>query len=103
MAEPIRNVLLLAARLGEHDDGWPIGPFLERLAKLGIAAQVLCVARAAGTRADYRVVESPGLGHRWLQPLAVRRLRFGDGLKRPDLIHALHDAMGPAALAIAEH
>jgi glycosyltransferase involved in cell wall biosynthesis len=103
MAEPMRNVLLLVGHLGEHDDGWPIGAFLERLAKLGISAQVLCVARAAGARADYRVVEAPGLGHRWLRPLAVRRLRFGEGLKRPDLIHAIHTVMGPAALAIAEH
>jgi glycosyltransferase involved in cell wall biosynthesis len=103
MVEPIRSVLLLAARLGEHNDGWPIGAFLERLAKLGIAAQVLCITRAAGTRADYRVIEAPGLGHRWLRPLAIRRLRFGEGLKRPELIHAIHGEMGPAALAIAEH
>ncbi|HMB04434.1 MAG TPA: glycosyltransferase family 4 protein [Isosphaeraceae bacterium] len=103
MAEPTRNVLLLAGHLGEHDDGWPIGALLERLARRGIAAQVLCVARAAGARADYRVVEDPGLGHRWWRPLAVRRLRFGEGLKRPDLIHAIHREMGPAALAIAEH
>jgi glycosyltransferase involved in cell wall biosynthesis len=102
MAEPIRSVLLLAARLGDHDDGWSIGAFLERLAKLGIMAQVLCVARAAGMRPDYRLIEAPGLGHRWMQSLAIRRLRFGEGLKRPDLIHALHGEMGPAALAIAE-
>ena len=102
MPEPTRNVLFLADRPGEHDDGWPIGMFLDRLAKLGISGQVLCVTRPAGAGADSRVMEANGLRNRWVRPLAVRRLGFGEGLKRPDLIHAIDAEMGPAALSIAE-
>ena len=103
MIEPVRSVLLLAEGLGVHDDGRPIGAFLDRLESLGVDAQVVCVEAAGDAAADVRVVESPGLAHRWRLPLAVRGLRFGERINRPDLLHVLQSRMGEAGLAVAEH
>lgn len=103
MAPPdARTILLLAGRLGVHDEGWSIRPFLDRLEKEGFLAQILCVEAAGDALADYRVFEIPGLGSRWRLPLAVRGLRFGDRLNRPDLVHVISSRMGDAGLAIAE-
>jgi glycosyltransferase involved in cell wall biosynthesis len=98
-----RSVLLVADRLGVHDDGWSVAPFLDRLEELGLDVQVLCLEAAGDAAADARVVCSPGLGTRWRLPLTVRNLRFGERLNRPDLLHALRGRLGDAALAIAEH
>src|SRR5436305_3292433 len=103
MDDPARRVLLLAARLGSDDDGWPIRSFLGRLERLGVAARVLCIARADGAGPDDRVVEVPALGHRWQRALAIRRLELGGPPGPPELMHVLHGAMAPLALAIAEH
>ena len=103
MDDLARRVLLLAGRLGAHDDGWSICSFLERLEGLGISAQVLCVSRADGAGSDDRVVEFPALGHRWHRVLGIRRLDFGGRLKVPGLMHVLHSAMEPVGVAIAEH
>lgn len=103
MAGPARPILLLADRLGVHDEGWSIRPFLDRLARHGLAAQVLCVEAAGDAASDVRVVGSPGLGGRWRLPLAVRGLRFGERLNFPDLLHVLQSRMSEAGLAIAEH
>ena len=46
MAERVQNVLLLASRLGCHDHGWPVLSFLDRLARRGVSAQVLCHSSA---------------------------------------------------------
>jgi glycosyltransferase involved in cell wall biosynthesis len=104
-----RTVLLLAGRLGEPDEVETLSSLLERLARSGITAQVLCVARgelgagAAFRPADRRFVEVPQLASRWQRAFAARRLRFDDGLKRPDLLHVLHSSMGGLGLAIADH
>ena len=97
-----RTVLLLAGRLGDPDDIGPIAPLLEQLANQGIAAQVLCVAQADAGSAGFRVFELPGLGRRWHRSLAIRRLRFDEGLRRPELLHVIDPSMGAAGLAIAE-
>lgn len=102
MADQGRNVLLLAGRLGTHDHGWMIAPFLDRLAKLGVSAQVLCLSGDPSAGTDYRVVECPALGRWWQHAFAVRRLRPGDGLRRPDLIHVLQTRMGSMGLSLAE-
>lgn len=96
-------VLLLADRLGVHDDGWSVGPFLDRLESQGFDAQVVCVEAAGGADDDPRVVEAPGLSGRWRMPMAVRSLRGNERLARPDLIHVLHSSMGESGLALAEH
>lgn len=103
MTGPARSILLLAGRLGVHDEGWSIRPFLDRLARHGISAQVLCVEAAGDAAADVRVVGAPGLGGRWRLPLAVRGLRFGERLNVPDLLHVLQSRMSGAGLAIGEH
>lgn len=104
MNDPTRTVLLLAGRLGDDDDDAPIAPLIERLARQGIAAQVLCIARGpAPASAGGRIVELPGLGNRWQRAFAARRLRFDDGLRRPELLHVVHPAMAAVGLAIADH
>jgi glycosyltransferase involved in cell wall biosynthesis len=103
MAEPPRSILLLADRLGTHDEGWSVRPFLDRLALHGISAQVLCAAAAGDAAHDPRVIVARGLGHRWRMPLTVRALRFGEHLARPELLHVLQSRIGEAGLAIAEH
>jgi glycosyltransferase involved in cell wall biosynthesis len=102
MDDPTRTVLLLAGRLGEPDDLGPIAPLLEQLARHGIAAQVLCIARGDAGIANFRIVEMPGLGRRWQRTFAARRLRFDDRLRRPELLHVIHPSMGALGLAIAE-
>ncbi|MCA1686472.1 MAG: glycosyltransferase family 4 protein [Planctomycetia bacterium] len=103
MTEPVGSILLVAGRLGVHDEGWSIRPFLDRLERQGVAAQVLCVASSGDAADDYRVVGCPGLGGRWRHPLAVRGLRFGERLNRPALCHVLQSRLGDVGLAIAEH
>lgn len=103
MARPSRSILLLAGSLGVHDEGWSIRPFLDRLARHGVSAQVLCVEAAGDAAADVRVVGAAGLGSRWRLPLTVRGLRFGERLNVPDLLHVLQSRMSAAGLAIAEH
>jgi glycosyltransferase involved in cell wall biosynthesis len=103
MTEPARPILLVAGRLGVHDEGWSIRPFLDRLGREGVAAQVVCTGAAGEAAADFRVVGCPGLGQRWRLPLAARGLRFGERLQRPELCHVLGGRMSDVGLAIAEH
>src|SRR4051794_647712 len=103
MDDPTRTVLLLAGRLGEQEDAAPIAPLLERLARRGIAAQVLCIARGPVAAGIGRIVEMPGLVSRWQHAFAARRLRFDEALKRPDLLHVIDPAMAEVGLAIADH
>lgn len=103
MSGAARSVLLVAGPLGVHDDGRSIVPFLDRLAGLGLDPHVLCLEAAGDVAADRRVVECPGLAHRWRRPFTLRGLRFGDSLDRPDLLHALGIDLAELALAIAEH
>jgi glycosyltransferase involved in cell wall biosynthesis len=103
MSEPPRAILVLAGRLGRHDHGWSIVPFLDRLGGTGFDAQALCVEASGAAISDPRVVESPVLGRHWRLPIAVRGLRFDGRLNRPDLIHVLEARMSAAGLAIAEH
>jgi glycosyltransferase involved in cell wall biosynthesis len=103
MDDPTRTVLLLAGRLGEPDELEPVALLLEQLTRLGITAQVLCIARGNSGTANFRIFEMPALGHRWHRALATRRLQFDDGLKRPDLLHVIHPSMGAVGLAIADH
>ena len=95
------DVVILAGRLGLDDDGWPLGPLLDRLEGRGVAPRVVCVARA-DSREDPRILEVPSLGRRWLKGLAVRRLFHGRSIPRPAVLHALHEETAEAALAMAE-
>jgi glycosyltransferase involved in cell wall biosynthesis len=103
MAGTARSILLLAGRLGTQDEGWSIRPFLDRLEGQGLTAQVVCVETVGEAGTDDRIVGSPGLGCRWRLPLAIRGLRFGERLNRPELLHVLSSRMSDAGLAIAEH
>lgn len=103
MAEPARSVLLLTGRMDAPGETGPLLDLLDRLSRLGVAGNVLCVSAGEGAGTDERIIECPGLGNRWQQALAVRRLRMGEAVGRPDLLHVLQTAMGPAGLALAEH
>lgn len=103
MTATLKNVLLLAERPGVDDDGRSVGPFLDRIEAQGLAARVVCFEAGGDAEDDARVVACPGLESRWRQSLAVRGLRFGERIVRPDLIHALQANLSEAALAIAEH
>ena len=65
MADTVRNILLLAGRLGSHDHGWPVVSFLERLGRRGVSAQVLCLSSGGETSAGLggRIIECPDLAH----------------------------------------
>lgn len=98
---PGLDVLLLAGRLGLDDDGWPLGPLLDRLATRGIAPRVLC-ASLGRAEAEERIVAMPSLNHRWLKFLAARRLPRDAEFKRPRVLHSVHQEMAETALALAE-
>jgi len=95
------DVAILAGRLGLDDDGWPLGPLLDRLERRGIAPRAICTARD-DARDDPRVLEVPALGRRWLRGLAVRRLFQGRDVPRPAVLHAIHEETAEVALAMAE-
>lgn len=103
MDVPGRSILLVAGRLGVHDECWSVSSFFDRLERKGLVPQLVCVEAAGEAANDSRVVESPGLAQRWRLPLAVRSLRFGERLNRPDLIHMISSRMSEPGLAIAEH
>jgi glycosyltransferase involved in cell wall biosynthesis len=103
MDDPTRTVLLLAGRLGEPE---PVGltePLLDRLAWHSVSAQVLCVTREGAGTTNERIVELPVLGGHWRRAFAARRVRFDEGLKRPELLHVVTPEMAAVGLAIAEH
>lgn len=102
MAGTGRTILLVADRLGVHDDGWSVSAFLDRLERRGLTAQVMCVESAGEAATDFRVVECPGVGRRWGKSLAVRGLRLGERLLRPDLVHVLQSKLSDIGLAIVE-
>jgi len=95
------DVVILAGRLGLDDDGWPLGPLLDRLERRGVAPRVVCTGRA-DQREDPRIVVAPALGRRWLKALAVRRVAGGRAAPRPAVLHALHEETADVALALAE-
>ncbi len=103
MEVPERSILLVAGRLGIHDEGWSVRSFFDRLQRLGYSTRMVCVEAAGDAAHNPGVVECPGLAHRWRLPLAVRSLRFGERLNRPVLVHVLSRRMSEAGLAIAEH
>lgn len=98
---PGLDVLLLAGRLGLDDDGWPLGPLVDRLAARGIAPRVLCASRGR-LDVDPRFVAMPALGHKWLKFLAARMLPRDAEFKRPRVLHSVHQEMASTALALAE-
>lgn len=98
---PGLDVLLLAGRLGLDDDGWPLGPLLDRLTTRGIAPRVLC-ASLGRVEAEARIVAMPSLNHRWLKHLTARRLPRDAEFKRPRVLHSVHQEMAETALSLAE-
>jgi glycosyltransferase involved in cell wall biosynthesis len=96
------EVVLLAGRLGLDDDGWPLAPLLDRLEHRGVLPRVLCLSRGGSSGQDPRFLEFPTLGNRWLRAFVVRRLRLETGIEHPRLLHAVHDEMAEAALALAD-
>jgi glycosyltransferase involved in cell wall biosynthesis len=103
MAGGMIKVLILAGRLDAVDTGWPLTPWLDRLERRGLQLQVLCLSKGMAPAADPRAVEVPALGNRWLRALAVRRLWSEGVLKRPHLMHVVHDEMVDVALALSEN
>lgn len=102
MADSSRKVLLLAGRLDALGEPGALTALLDRLWRHGIAAQVVCSPREESDCRDERVIECPGIGHRWQHMLAVRRLRPDGVVLRPELIHVVQSAIAPAGLALAE-
>ena len=102
MAGGVFKVLILAGRLNWQDGGWPLSPLLNRLERRGCYVQVLCVSKGNDLPDDPRALELPALGNRWLRSFAIRGLWSDDQVDRPDLLHAVHDEMCDAALALAE-
>jgi len=103
MAGGVIKILILAGRLDADDAGWPVTPWLDRLERRGFQLQVLCLSKGMVPAADPRAVEVPALGNRWLRALAVRRLWSEGVLKRPHLMHVVHDEMVDVALALSEN
>ena len=97
MAAPAQDVLLLAGRLGPGD-ACALRGLVDRLKAAGVAARVACLGGWAGDGG----LECPGLGCSWKLAWAARRLRRGEQVARPALIHALGTATAPAALALAD-
>jgi glycosyltransferase involved in cell wall biosynthesis len=104
MHDGVPNVMLLASRLGAHHHGWPVAAFLDRLAERGVSGQMICQCAAgeSGCGTPAQVLACPSLFNPWQQALAIRWLRLGDTVRKPDLIHALQAGLAPAALALAE-
>jgi glycosyltransferase involved in cell wall biosynthesis len=103
MTEVARSILHVGSRLGRQESGGSVPSFLDRIERAGFSIQAVCLEALAEARADERVVECRGLGRRWWLPLAVRGLRFGERLRRPDLIHVVHARASEVGLAIADH
>ncbi len=97
-----KRILILAGRLGRHDGRWPLASWLDRLESRGFQIQLLCLSRGNVLTEDLRVLDLPALGNRWSRGWAVRSLWSEEGLRRPDLIHSVHDEMSESALLIAE-
>lgn len=97
-----RRILILAGRLSRHDARWPLAPWLDRLERRGCRLQVLCLSRGNVLVDDPRCIELPALGHRWARGWVARTLWSREPLRRPDLLHVIHDEMTEAALLISE-
>ena len=95
------KVLILAGRLN-RDGARSLAGLIDRLERRGLRLQVLCLSKGSELAGDPRMVESPGLGRRWLRPWTIRRLWSEGRLERPDLLHAIHDDTIDAALALSE-
>lgn len=103
MSAPSRTILLVAERPGVNDDGRSISRFLDRLELQGLTARVVCLDADGEAETDPRVIMAAGLEGRWRQALAVRELRLGERIARPNLVHVLEASMAEVGLAIAEH
>ncbi len=103
MPKPEKSFLLVAGQIGLHNDGWAVRPFLDRLERLAMSVQVVCIDAVGDAASDHRIVCYSGLGRRWARPLTVRALRFGERLLRPDLLHVLQSDLSNVGLAIAEY
>ncbi len=97
-----QRILILAGRLGRHDGRWPMASWLDRLERHGFRLQLLCLSRGNVLSEDLRVFDLPALGNRWSRGWAARSPWSDEGLRRPDLIHSVHDEMSEPALLIAE-
>ena len=96
------EVVFLAGRLGLDDDGWPLIPLIDRLARRGVMARVVCVSGGTAAGNDPRFLELRGMGNRWLTPLAIRRLHREFGFSHARLLHVVHEEMNEPALALAD-
>ncbi len=97
-----RRILVLAGRLSRLDARWPLAPWLDRLERRGCRLQILCISRGNALVNDPRCLELPALGNRWMRGWVARSLWSHELLKRPDLIHVVHDEMSEAALIVSE-
>ncbi len=96
------DILILAGRLSRYDARWPLVPWLERLERRGCRLQVLCLARGSVLEGDSRCFELAALGNRWMRTWAARSLWAEEALRRPELVHVVHDEMSEVGLILAE-
>jgi glycosyltransferase involved in cell wall biosynthesis len=96
------KLLILDGRPRGDDNSWPLPPLLDRLEQRGFQIQVLSPSKAGDLAHDPRVLEVPFLNKRFLRPFAGRRIWSDSRLKRPELLHALHDQMVDLALALSD-
>jgi glycosyltransferase involved in cell wall biosynthesis len=98
----LSGIIFLAGRLGSLGDGWPLSRLVDRLERRAVRCRIVCHSRGRWPEVDPRVIQLPGLGNRWLRPLAIRRLRLEGQLEGACLLHVLHDDLAAAGLALAE-
>ena len=102
MVESLRHVVLLADRIANPDQVGSVRAFIERLARRGLAARVVCSYWGETNRCGITVSEVSGLGDRWRLPWTIRGLRYDGGASKAVLLHVLQAGMAPAGLEIAE-
>jgi glycosyltransferase involved in cell wall biosynthesis len=102
MADPLRKVVLIADRVANPDQIRSVTALVDRLARRGWSARVICSYWGDPDHPRVEVTEAPGLGDGFRRHWAIRGLRDDDGFPTPELLHVLQSRMAPAGLEIAE-
>jgi glycosyltransferase involved in cell wall biosynthesis len=96
------NVLLVTGRLAQWGEAWRLGQLRTRLAEQHLEVAVLCVANGGVLCEGHGLVECAGLGSRWKQPWALRRLQRGSKCALPHLLHVLQGEMTRVGIRLAD-
>ena len=102
MAGCVLKILILAGRLSRYDTRTPLAPWLDRLERRDCQLQVLCLSKGNILAGDPRVFELPALSNIWFKGFAARALWSDERLRRPTLMHVIHDEMMDTALSVSE-